>query len=81
MHIVTPVTIGTIGASIILLYFVLNELGRVKVESLSYNLWNALGSVLLLVYTFVIASWPFFVLNIVWLGVSLRGILRAQRHK
>ena len=81
MQIVSPLVIGTIGASIILLYFVLNELGQVKVESLSYNVSNAFGSILLLLYTFMIASWPFFVLNIVWLGVSLRGILRAQKNK
>jgi len=69
--------IGVIGASIILIAFFLNQTNKLTVESRWYDGLNAFGSGLLLVYAVLLVSYPFIILNIVWLMVSLHGLYKA----
>ena len=66
--------IGTIGAGIILILFLLNQTGRVKTGALSYDLWNFLGASLLVAYSLALQAYPFAVLNAVWALFSLRDV-------
>ncbi len=66
---------GVIGATIILLLFVLNELGRIKNTNFWYDLGNFVGAVLLLVYAWSLGSTPFMILNAVWAFVALRDVM------
>jgi len=68
--------IGVVGAFFILIAFIGNELGRLKTTSLWYDGLNVLGSGLLMYYSVLLASWPFIILNIVWLVFSLKDIVR-----
>lgn len=71
--------LGIIGMSIILVTFLLNQSGRWSTTSLSYDLANALGSLLLIGYAVLLDSLPFVVLNAVWFLVSLRDVVKAYR--
>lgn len=66
--------IGVLGASIILLSFLLNQFGRWSTTSLSYDAANALGSGILIVYAYLLGSWPFMILNTVWFVVSMKDV-------
>jgi hypothetical protein len=66
--------IGTSGAAIILIAFVQSQRGKWKQTDLIYDSLNALGSALLVAYAVLLSSWPFLVLNGVWLAVSLKDI-------
>ncbi|MEK7644324.1 MAG: hypothetical protein AAB390_03425 [Patescibacteria group bacterium] len=66
--------IGTSGATVILVAFILNQLGFWKSNSLKYDAVNFIGGVLLVFYAFKIDSYPFAVLNGVWALVSLRDV-------
>jgi hypothetical protein len=72
----TYVTIlGTFGALIILVAFILNQTHKWKDDYLIYDLFNVIGSVLLIIYAFILSSYPFIILNLVWGGLSLRDVI------
>ena len=74
--------IGAIGAFLLLLAFVLNQLKKWKNDDLIYDLVNLIGGLFLVLYAYLLASWPFLVLNAVWTFVSLRDVfIDAKRIK
>lgn len=78
---IEPIYIGSAGAGLILVAFILGQLHIWKDTYFSYDLMNAVGSLLLLLYAWMGQSWPFFVLNFVWALVSLRDcIVDLQRN-
>lgn len=72
----TITLIGVIGAAAILVAFTMNQLGKWSTESRTYDGVNALGGFLLLTYSYLIESWPFLVLNLVWFLVAARDLLK-----
>ncbi|OGM10784.1 hypothetical protein A2Z22_02765 [Candidatus Woesebacteria bacterium RBG_16_34_12] len=70
--------IGTLGASIILIAFSLNQTHKLNEDSWSYDFINLIGSVFLVIYAFTIASFPFLVLNLIWAIVSLKDLVSKK---
>jgi hypothetical protein len=66
--------IGISGAAIILIAFVMNQLHKWKDTDLIYDASNALGSLLLIVYSYYLNSVPFIILNTVWFAVSAKDV-------
>lgn len=72
---------GIIGASCILLAFFLNEFyKKVNVETVPYNLINILGAGLLIYYAYSLQSWPFLILNGVWLIAAIVKLIKISQH-
>jgi hypothetical protein len=68
--------VGSIGVSTIILTYVLLQTERIKSESLFYSVLNGLGAGLIafsLVYSFNFSA---FVVEILWVLISLYGIIR-----
>jgi lipid-A-disaccharide synthase-like uncharacterized protein len=72
----TTTLIGTSGAALILITFVLNQSHKLSNDSLIYDALNFIGSGLLLLYAILLSSLPFAILNSVWAIISLRDIFR-----
>lgn len=64
--------IGTLGAFLILVAFIMNQFHYWNGEDLVYDFVNLVGSALLVVYAIILSSYPFVILNLVWATVSLR---------
>lgn len=71
---IDPIYIGSVGAGLILVAFVLGQMHVWKDTYLVYDLLNAVGSILLIIYAVIGYSWPFVVLNVVWAVVSLKDV-------
>ena len=71
--------IGIIGAAIILVAFFLNQTSVWKSESVTYEFTNFIGAVFLTWYSWLLHSWPFLALNIIWGGVALYEMIRHLR--
>lgn len=71
----TETLIGTIGAGIILVLFILNQTNKLKNDNLYYDLLNFIGSLLLILYALMLNSWPFVVLNFIWAVFSLKDVI------
>lgn len=69
--------IGIIGMALSFLLFFFNNAGKLSQDSLVYDSGIFLSSVLLSFYAFKIDSIPFLVLNLAWLFVALRDIIRG----
>ena len=67
--------IGTIGALIILISFILNEVHKLDSDNLIYDIANFIGGSLLAVYAYLLSSIPFLILNIVWAIFALRDVI------
>lgn len=81
---IEPIVLGSLGAGIILLAFVLGQMHVWKDTYFSYDLLNAIGSILLIYYAWVGSSWPFLVLNGVWALVSIKDLIadfKRNSHK
>ncbi len=72
--------IGTTGASLILVAFILEQIHRVKDTDLMYDIINFVGSGLLVIYAVLLRSYPFLILNMVWFLVSLRDVFIDLRR-
>lgn len=67
--------IGTVGALLILVSFLLVQSKKVTPDNIYYDLINFIGSVLLVIYAVIGKSYPFIVLNGVWALASLKDIV------
>ena len=66
------IVFGIIGMFLILLAFVLDEIGgRISRDSVEYNALNIFGALFLLYYAYSIGSIPFLILNTVWFLVAM----------
>lgn len=72
--------IGVLGATIILVFFLLNQVKKIDQDNLIYDLGNLIGSSLLLYYSYLLGSMPFMILNLVWAGFSLRDIIFHKKE-
>jgi len=68
--------IGIIGATLVLVAFVLEQKKIWNSEMLKYDLVNFLGSATLVYYGILIKGYPFVVLNSVWALVSLYDVIK-----
>jgi len=66
--------LGTVGVAVIIITYVLLQLGRIKSEQLTYSLLNAFGATLILISLAYSFNFPSFVVEFFWLLISLFGI-------
>ena len=66
--------LGTLGVAVIILTYVLLQLGRIKSEHLAYSLLNAAGAAFILVSLYYSFNFPSFIVEFFWLLISLFGI-------
>jgi hypothetical protein len=72
---------GLVGVVMTLVAFYLLQAGRLRGDGLSYQLMNAFGAfavLLSLLYAFNLSA---FVLEGLWLGISIYGIARGRRMR
>lgn len=74
-------SIGMLGVAIVIMPFFLLQLGKMSSDSMWYQMGNAIGSVLIIFS--LIYHWNFssFVIEVLWLIISLIGIFRLLLKK
>ena len=66
--------LGTLGVAVIILTYVLLQIGKVRSEQLVYSVLNAVGAALILVSLYFAFNFPSFVVEFFWLLISLFGV-------
>ncbi|MBL4694791.1 hypothetical protein JKY72_05485 [Candidatus Gracilibacteria bacterium] len=72
MDIVT--LMGTTGAIIILIAFALNQTQVWHRDFFIYDLFNAVGAAIMVVYASFIGATPFIFLNAIWMTLAIRDL-------
>ncbi len=73
--------VGNLGVMLVLGTYLFVQMGRMDMRRAAYSLANGAGALLIivsLVYNFNLSS---FVIEIVWLLISLYGLIRWQRER
>jgi hypothetical protein len=73
--------LSLLGAFLILLPFTLTQLNRMAVRSVPYQAMNLAGSGLLEVVALVNQQYGFILLEAVWAGVSLWGLVKVVQSR
>jgi len=68
--------LGTIGVGVIVVTYLLLQLGRIKSEQLLYSLLNGLGAALILISLYYDFNLPSVIVEAFWLVISIFGILK-----
>ena len=69
--------IGLLGAILILVPFAASQLGRVRIESVAYQVSNLVGSAMLTTVAVIEVQYGFILLEGVWAVMSLIGLQRV----
>lgn len=67
--------IGFIGALVLMVGFLMNQLGRWQTTDFEYDFINLIGAAVLSVYAWQIGSYPFLVLFVVWALFSIKDVV------
>ncbi|MFN0276976.1 MAG: hypothetical protein ACKVRN_00075 [Pyrinomonadaceae bacterium] len=66
--------LGTLGVAIILVAYVLLQIGRLRSEHPAFSLMNAVGAAMILVSLYFQFNFASFLMEFFWLVVSLYGV-------
>ena len=71
--------IGILGMILILTAFAMNEWKQWRANSKYYDIFNAVGALLLGIYAYLIGSIPFLILNAIWFIVAVRDLVLRMK--
>lgn len=73
--------VGNVGVAILMTTFLLLQVGRIKVESLKYNLLNGSAAALLLINLLFKPNLSGIIIEIWWLVLSVYGFMKVKRKQ
>ncbi|MBL0000639.1 MAG: hypothetical protein IPO97_06295 [Sphingomonadales bacterium] len=71
--------VGWAGAILILLAYILLTLGRLKAQSVAYQVMNVAGSIGFLINGWVNRALPSAALNLIWMGIGVYALWKMRR--
>ncbi len=74
-------SIGWVGSLMLIAGYWLNSKGKIDAQSISYQLLNAIGSVLLIVNTIYYGAYPSSAVNIIWVFIGIFYIAKIVKKE
>ena len=68
--------VGSIGVATIIFTYVLLQAGKIRSESLSYSVLNALGASLIIISLLYSFNFSAFIVEFFWVLISIYGIVK-----
>lgn len=73
---------GNVGVAMMLFTYLLLQMGKIRINDLSYSLANALGALLVLISLYFSFNLSAFLVESFWLLISVFGLIKiAQRRQ
>jgi len=71
--------IGWIGAVEVIIAYALNSNGKLKSDSVVFQVLNLTGAVFLIANTLYNRAYPSMVINIIWTGIAIAALIRMRK--
>jgi hypothetical protein len=72
--------IGIIGVFIILLAYILMQTDKIDSKGFNFSLLNTIGAILILISLYYDWNLASFVMEVIWLSLSLYGVINAKQN-
>jgi hypothetical protein len=69
-------TLGWIGAVEVIIAYAMNSSGKMKSDSLMFQVLNLTGAIFLIINTWYNESYPSMVINIIWTVIAVAALIR-----
>jgi hypothetical protein len=73
--------IGWIGAVEVIIAYALNSGGKLKSDSVMFQVLNLTGAIFLIANTWYNESFPSMVINIIWTAIAILALIRIKQKK
>ena len=73
--------IGWIGAVEVIIAYALNSNGKLKSDSIVFQLLNLTGALFLIANTLYNESYPSMVINIIWTAIAIFALIRIKQKR
>lgn len=71
--------LGWIGAVEVIIAYALNSNGKMKSDSVAFQVLNLTGAVFLIVNTWYNAAYPSMVINVIWTVIAIGALIRIYK--
>lgn len=72
-------TFGWIGSVLVIGAYALNSYQKIKSDSLTFQLMNLIGGVLLIINSLYKEAYPFTFINSVWVVIAVTSVIKNRR--
>ena len=73
--------IGWIGAVEVIIAYAFNSNGKLKSDSVTFQMLNLTGAIFLIANTLYNESYPSMVINIIWTAIAILALIRIKKKK
>ena len=71
--------IGWIGAVEVIIAYAFNSNGKLRSDSVTFQVLNLTGAIFLILNTWYNESYPSMVINIIWTGIAVAALIRIKK--
>ncbi|HZY82109.1 MAG TPA: hypothetical protein VFE50_21440 [Cyclobacteriaceae bacterium] len=71
--------LGWIGAVEVIIAYALNSNGKMKSDSVTFQLLNLTGAIFLIINTWYNAAYPSMVINVIWTVIAIAALGRIYK--
>jgi energy-converting hydrogenase Eha subunit C len=71
--------VGWIGAVEVIIAYALNSSGKMKSDSVMFQVLNLTGAIFLIANTWYNAAYPSVVINIIWTVIAIVALIRIKK--
>ena len=73
--------LGWIGAVEVIIAYAFNSSGKMRSDSVTFQILNLTGAIFLIINTWYNAAYPSMVINVIWTGIALAALVRIYKKK
>jgi len=73
--------IGWLGGIIVVIAYLLNTTGKLSAKDFWYQFLNLIGSIALIINTYLVGAYPSAAVNVIWVIIAVGGLIKSQKSK
>lgn len=71
--------IGWLGGILVVIAYLLNTTGKLTAKDFWYQFLNLIGSIALIINTFLVGAYPSAAVNVIWVAIAVVGLIKSRK--